>query len=178
MGKYTKDQTTLGPSQRPKGEKTSNFLITVNVNKVSPKEGEVFEGLKRAYEQLGDFLLKKKTIESYVKFLGDSGEEGDYITDPSEIKRRRRMINSIEDRSASIEYGETIRRVHLHAALTIKHFTKLHLDVPAITQIARVFFPEVKPTSVHVNVRGMKSSAFLDYVRKYNLQVPEDATED
>jgi hypothetical protein len=174
MGKYTKDQTTLGPSQRPKGEKVSNFLITVNVNKVSPKEGEVYEGLKRSYEQLGDFLLKKKTIDSYLKFVGDSGEEGDYITDPAEIRKRKRLINSIEDRSAAIEYGETIRRVHLHATLTVKHFTKVHLDVPSITEIARVFFPEVKPTSVHVNVRGMKANAFLNYVKKYNMQIPED----
>ena len=166
--KYTHDRTSAKPpAERRKGVKVSTFLITINPNKVaSDPSSPVYQSLKRGLFQASEFVLKKKSIRSMLKFVEDppiSREEG------------LSKIVEIRDRDAGIEFGVKNRRLHAHLVFVVEHRTKVQINPEWLRKVVPVFFDGlVKPTSVHINVRGGNGrNPFVEYAKK-NAGVEED----
>lgn len=166
--KYTHDRTRAPPpAARPKGLKSSVFLVTVSPNKVaSDPASAVYQDIRTRLFRMSEFLLKKKNILSMLRFVGDP---------PPTREEGLAHIVGIRDRDAGIEFGTKNRRLHAHLVFIVDHTTKVHVSPEWLRQVVPVFFDGVvKPTSVHVNVRGGNArNAFLEYVKK-NAGVEED----
>lgn len=168
--KYTHDRThTKAPEARPKGLKSSTFLVTCNPNKVvTNPDSPVYQDLKARLFMACEFVLKKKNIRAMLKYAGPE--------DPAPPREEwLEKIVAIRDRDAGVEFGTKNKRLHAHMVFVVDHTTKVHVSPEWLRKIVPVFFEGiVKPTSVHINVRGGNArNVFLDYAKK-NAGVEED----
>jgi hypothetical protein len=155
----TDNQVLRAPN---KGEKHSEFLITINPNKTffsssTPEYQQMIDKLTK----LGDFLLEKQNIVKMLKFLDPEGE--------SHSKEwHMTMISEIDPmRSATIEWGAKKHNLHIHVTYWIKHFTYLQLNRSAFEKVVSAILGQ-PIGSFHINFRVHRMMGFKDYINKYS----------
>jgi hypothetical protein len=148
---------------KEKGLKTSAFLLTVNPN-VQYQDPNVPEARALALDlaDMADYILKKSIIKSILYFEDVEGKP------TKSLEEHKAAIEHIDDdRTASVEYGGTSRRMHVHIFFTLKHRTRVKIDRSRVAKIATEFLG-VPASQINISFLVGGASPFLDYVKKYN----------
>lgn len=158
--KRTTINTKVVPRAKPKGLKTSAFLITINPNISTPNpDSDRYKELQDKLAALGDYLLRKKNIVKYLDFENKDGDTRD----------REAHLEAIEwispDRTAAVELkSKTIQ--HLHLFVEFKHRTYMHFNRNRLLLVASHIVGQ-PAEKFHLNIRVQGVNSFRDYVQKY-----------
>ena len=78
------------------------------------------------------------------------------------------------DWQSNVEIGDQQGRVHAHVWVTIKHYSQIQIDIPMLTEEARVSFnaglplgSKLRVTNPYVNVKLLPQSDFANIMRGY-----------
>jgi len=132
----------------------SGFLLTINTNdRCNDINSPAAKALIARYTALGDFLLKKRNILKYLKFLDKKTKEGQPQIILSREEHLSRVYSINEDRGASVEIGSKYKYIHLHVSFNVTHSTYVQVNKDYLNEICSVFLG--KPyQNIHVNIRG------------------------
>ena len=153
------------PGERlPRRYQESNFFITINTNKAPEGEVQTSRAVSHC-EQMVNHLSKVGVVSKYTRF----GPRDRHYS-----KDRFSDVIADVDWQSNVEIGDQQRRVHAHIWVTIKHYSQIQINIPKLTEEARVSFNAGLPlgsplrvTNPYVNVKLMPQSDFTSIIRSY-----------
>lgn len=142
-------------------DRSSTFLVTINSNKaITPdsNEGKKFIGACK-------YLLKRIKSGTFVEYNDKAGAKMFNEEQHEEFKEESmsQYITSAECKMA-VEVGETYRKLHVHAPLTINHTSCIKINRHKVAD----FMARVMGTNVHVDLKatGKAFDKMLSYATK------------
>lgn len=154
------------PGERlPRRYQESNFFITINTNKAPETEEETATAVSHCEQMLGHLSA---WVSKYTHF----GPRDQHYS-------RDRFADVIADVDwqSNVEIGDQQRRVHAHIWLTIQHYSQIQIDIPKLTEEARVSYnaglqvgSPLRVTNPYVNVKLMPQSDFTNIIRSYMVK--------
>ena len=144
----------------------SNFVVTLNTNTVFPEGTELSAGLVRPLDRMAEFLFgNEDNLKLLVKF--GHREAHRFVEDPS-VLWSQELVEFFRA-TARVEVGHMKRgrRLHVHIALKIGHFSSIQLRPELIKEMANRYLTglgaDARLQIRYVNVRGRGPDA-EDYV--------------
>lgn len=152
--------TTVGT---PRRKQESNFFITINPNQVygSTEHSQAEGAFKKALEHLSN-------TQVLVRCLKFGPKDAFYINDLA-----RDVILPGVSWSASVEVGETSRRMHCHIWCTIEHYSQIQINVPMMQREFLAGFNANLPADMnlsdkpYLNVKLLPQSDWTTVMRQY-----------
>ncbi len=148
----------------PRRYQESNFFLTINTNKAPEGEVETSSAVQHCKQML-NHLSNTRTLSKILRF-GPRDEH--YARD-----RFEDVIADV-DWQSNVEIGDQQGRVHAHVWVTIKHYSQIQIDIPMLTEEARVSFnaglplgSKLRVTNPYVNVKLLPQSDFANIMRGY-----------
>jgi len=153
------------PGERlPRRYQESNFFVTINTNKAPDGEVETATAVHHC-EQMLSHLSGTATLNRILRF---GPRDQHYARD-----RFEDVIADV-DWQSNVEIGDQQGRVHAHIWVTVKHYSQVQIDIPKLTQEARVAFnaglslgSKLRVINPYVNVKLLPQSDFADIMRGY-----------
>ncbi len=146
---------------RPKGQKTSAFLITLIPNAATVAGNHDHELLKRKLQAFGDVVLSKKVL---LKFLDFKDKEGEIKLTREQHLARIDFIDPL--RTAAVEYN-SVGRLHIHIYVEFKHRTYMSFSIDRLKDAAqKIIGIDKHKMKLQISVQG--TSNLRAYVRKYH----------
>lgn len=166
-----KSRTVVGISRQKEAAvnktdriRSSNYLITINSNvSFRSMDDPGFQSMVNRLTALGDFMLEKKRIRSYLDFVNDPAFP---LTRAQHLEK---IVSFDPERKAVVEWSPHTKMLHLHIVLLIRHRTKVKLSRPEVLKIASTLL-RLPAESLHVNFT-VDVNNFYDYINKNVNQI-------
>jgi len=157
----------IGAEPKEARKSTSMFLVTINPNiRYNSLETPEAKAMMLKLKGLANFLLKKKNIIASLKFKDRPAKDGQMQVKLSREQHVERIVSISDDRSAAVEWGSQLKRLHIHLEFIIEHRTFIHLNKDFYERAASIFLKK-EPKKIHVNFRGAtRAEGYKKYVRK------------
>jgi hypothetical protein len=168
-------QPALGKTTgTPRRKQESNFMLTINPNKVWPKDQEsaAKTQMQKTIEQLG--ARPDGGIEPILQCVVFGPKSTHYKMD-----RAMDVIDSINFKGC-VEIGEQKDRMHCHVIMYVTHYSQVQINARLTDFTFRSIFNSIGPykldTNVYVQAKLLPqsdwASVMINYIRK-GMQGPE-----
>jgi hypothetical protein len=156
-----------GAEPKESKKSTSMFMVTLNPNirydsLETPRAKEMIQRL----EALSNFLLKKKNILASLTFKSRPPKAGELPIVLSREQHLSKIVSISEDRTGAVEWGDKMKRLHVHIEFIIEHRTFIHLNKEFYLEMASVF-TGIDKSKIHCNLRGAtRAEGYKKYTQK------------